>query len=102
MAKIPEPEIDGQTITFSIFTGSRNICVLRSGEIINIVSIPSGDTEIASDTILDVFSADGELLTSKQITVHLSFKCSDGQDRFYAVDFSQYPKVARYSLSFDE
>ena len=96
----PEVLKDGDTMRFSMPTGSYGFCVLSDGTMINSILVAKDDQEIGTmpGSFVDVFKADGQLLGSIAVRPTSWLMGKDDVDRLYFVQYGEPITIVRYRL----
>jgi hypothetical protein len=55
--------------------------------------------EGTTDTVVDLFSAEGQFLISRRLKWNMYLKTSDSIGRLYAIETADYPSIKRYRVS---
>jgi len=100
--RVPEPERDGDSITFRAFAASWGIIAMPDGLVLNVVSIPPPDLESSGEVLVDLFDPAGRFLATRSLPHSMVAKCRDSSGRVYFVDNSEYPRVVRYTMKVTE
>jgi len=97
----PRIERKGDSTTYYGFSGSMNIMALSDGRMLNAVLHMINDESGESETIMDLFDADGRLLKSVNLGHRSLIKCHDRNGRIYASEDRDVPTVVRYRVGFN-
>ena len=94
-----EVQTTGNTMRFTMPTGSYGFCVLSDGTMINSILVGKDQqSESVPGSFIDVFRADGRLLGSVAIRPSSLLLGKDGLDRLYFLEYGEPVSIVRYRL----
>jgi hypothetical protein len=95
----PPPEVRraGEGMAFGPLTGSFSVVVVNDDQILNTLKKPASETQ-PSETVIDLFDAQGRILASKRLRKDLTVRCADASGHVYGFDQTEVPRIVKYRL----
>jgi hypothetical protein len=101
VAEPPDPQVEGESMTFRLIPMSTAIVSLANDRFLN-QTINPGNEESAMKVTLELYDGGGRLLAESTFAGTQFIHCRDRRGRLYASQRSEYPRLVRYHLRYGD